>query len=90
MIKPKQNGDGDCEFFTAIKDPYNLLFNKDHDNSKTVLLTSLSELFDISETGRQVILVQGSPGSGNTTLANEICRQWAGGTLIQKLTLLLC
>jgi len=31
--------------------------------------------------------MQGSPGSGKTTLANEICRQWARGTLIQNYTL---
>ena len=50
------------------------------------MLISLPEIFDISGVGQQVILIQGSLGSGTTTLANEICWQWARGILIQTFT----
>ena len=46
------------------------------------MLISLPEIFDISGVGQRVILIQGSPGSGTTTLANKIYRQWARGILI--------
>jgi len=76
------------EYFKAIVDPYSILFkHKGHDN-KTIL-KSLPEIFDIPRSGWEVILIQGSPGSGKTTLANEICRQWARGTLIQNYTLVI-
>ena len=82
--------DGDeHKYFKAITDPYSLLFKRDYYKSKTVPLKSLQEIFDASTTGRQVTLIQGSPGSGKTTLANEICRQWARGMLIQNFTLVI-
>ena len=81
LITP-QNGESESDYFKALRDPHHLLFNyKQH--TTTTLLNSLAEIFDVSRLSRQVILIQGSPGSGKTTLANKICTEWAKGNLIQ-------
>ena len=78
------------DFFKAIVDPYNIFFKHKEQKSNTKL-KSLSDIFVASEVGRQVILVQGSPGTGKTTLANKLCQEWAAGKLLQnyKLVILL-
>jgi len=85
LITPEQHGGNENEYFKAITDPYSLLFKHKQHDGKTII-RSLPEIFDFSGVSRQVILIQGSPGSGKTTLANEICKQWARGTLIQNFT----
>ena len=81
MITP-QNEESESDYFKALRDSYHLLFNyKQH--TTTTPLNSLAEIFDVSRSSRQVILIQGSPGSGKTTLSNKICTEWAKGNLIQ-------
>ena len=46
-------------------------------------------LFDASGIGRQVVLVEGPPGSGKTTLTWHISQQWAEGELFQQFSLLI-
>ena len=78
------------DFFKAIVDPYNIFF-KHKEQKSNIKLKSLTDIFDSSKVGRQVILVQGSPGTGKTTLANKLCQEWAAGKLLQnyKLVILL-
>ena len=80
----------ECEgdYFKALRDPNHLLFNyKQH--TTTIPLNSLAEIFDVSRSSPQVILIQGSPGSGKTTLANKICAEWGKGNLIQYYMLVI-
>ena len=46
-------------------------------------------LSDASGTGRQVVLIEGPPGSGKTTLTWHISQQWAEGKLFQQFSLLI-
>ena len=82
LITPEQI-EHDSDYFKVVVNPHMWLF-KCKKKTSNVLLTSLSEIFDKHHANRQVVLIQGSPGSGKTTLANKICREWAMGKLIQE------
>ena len=87
LITP-QNVESHGEYFKALQDPHHLLFNHKK-YTTTIPLNSLQEIFDSLSLSPQVILIQGSPGSGKTTLANEICSEWAKGNLIQHYILVI-
>ena len=89
LIKP-QDETKDKEYFDALNEPQELLFNhKECTNTNTTPLKSLAEIFDISGSVTQKILLHGSPGSGKTTLAHKICIDWAKGNLIKHYTLVI-
>ena len=89
LIKPQEEASNN-EYLKALQDPYHLLFNhKEYTENITTPLKSLAEIFDTSRPVSQVILIQGSPGCGKTTLANKICIEWAKGNLIQHYTLVI-
>ena len=85
MVPQKQEKDN--KYF---KDPHHLLFNyKQYTTTTSTPFNSLAKIFNVSDTSPQVILIQGSPGSGKTTLANKICIEWAKGNLIQHYILVI-
>ena len=87
LITPEQI-EHDSDYFKAVANPHVWLF-KNKGKTSNIMLKSLSEIFVESHVSRQVILIQGSPGSGKTTLANKICREWAMGKLIQEYLLVI-
>ena len=44
----------------------------------------LEEIFKIDEKKRKVILIEGAPGSGKSTLSWDICQRWGEGKLFQE------
>ena len=68
-----------------FRDYDSLLFKQESTYSKKIL-TSLSEIFIENQ---KVILIQGSPGSGKTTLAKKICTDWLEGKLLQSFDLVI-
>ena len=89
LIKP-QDETSNNEYLKALQDPYHLLFDhKEYTKNTATPLKSLAEIFDTSELVSQVILIQGSPGCGKTTLANKICIEWAKGHLVQHYILVV-
>ena len=89
LIIPEQVDDkGD--YFKVLMDPYEWLFNYKEKTGKIIPKSiSISEIFNTFQVSRQVILIQGTPGSGKTTLANKICMEWAMGRLIQEFLLVV-
>ena len=49
----------------------------------------LKDLFSETNSERQVILIEGAPGSGKSTLSVHICRQWKDGKLFQMFKLVI-
>ena len=47
----------------------------------------LGDIFKADEAARKVILIEGAPGSGKTTLSWHICQKWASGELFQQFSL---
>ena len=89
LIKP-QDETSNNEYLKALHDQYDLLYShKENTSNTTTPLNSLAEIFDTSGPVSQVILIQGSPGCGKTTLANKICTEWAKENLVQHFMLVI-
>ena len=54
---------------------------------KTKVGIKLGDIFKADEAARKVILIEGAPGSGKTTLSWHICQKWASGELFQQFSL---
>ena len=55
---------------------YSILFNQEK-NYKLEMLNDPNQIFDYKKQGHQVILIEGNAGSGKTTLAHKLCKDWA-------------
>ena len=44
----------------------------------------LEDIFKLDEEKRKVILIEGAPGSGKSTLSWDICQKWGAGKLFQE------
>lgn len=57
---------------------YSLLYEQ---QSQKTYLDSYSDIFI---DGQRLVVLQGPPGSGKTTLAKHLCQQWANGKILQS------
>ena len=62
--------------------------NVDHVLKRKVEI-KLGDIFKADEAARKVILIEGAPGSGKTTLSWHICQKWASGELFQQFSLVV-
>ena len=49
----------------------------------------LKNLFHLDEAERKVVLIEGAPGAGKSTLAWHICQKWKSGELFQEFKLVV-
>ena len=52
-------------------------------------IVELKDLFHLDEAKRKVVLVEGAPGAGKSTLAWHICQKWEVGELFQEFKLVV-
>ena len=45
---------------------------------------TLADVLDVNEEENKVILIEGGPGMGKSTLAIEICKCWTDGELLEE------
>ena len=89
LIIPQNQEKDDSKYYKALQDPHHLLFNyREYTTTTTIPFNALTKIFDDTESS-SVILIQGSPGCGKTTLANKICIEWAKGHLVQHYILVI-
>ena len=55
-----------------------------HCGAKGAGSLQLRQMFNFSTEEKKVVLIEGGPGMGKTTLAIEICRRWADSKLLQE------
>ena len=71
-----------------ISAPLNHLFSGSfHRNKRSkgeVESLTLADVLDVSGKKNKVILIEGGPGMGKSTLAIKICKSWANGELLQE------
>ena len=56
---------------------------------KTTSNVNLDELFCLDKAERKVVLIEGAPGAGKSTLAWHICQKWKSGDLFQEFKLVV-
>jgi len=47
----------------------------------------VKDIVNYSTPGRKVIIIEGAPGVGKTTLAHKLCKDWADGRLLKEFSL---
>ena len=71
-----------------ISAPLDHLFSKSfHHNKRSkgeVESLTLADVLDVSGKKNKVILIEGGPGMGKSTLAIKMCKSWANGELLQE------
>ena len=56
---------------------------------ETKIPITLDDLFKLDDAARKVILIEGAPGSGKSTLSWHICQKWECGDLFQQFGLVV-
>ena len=71
-----------------ISTPIDHLFSKSlHGNKRTKKegeCLTLDDILDVRRKKNKVILIEGGPGMGKSTLAIKLCKSWADGELLQE------
>ena len=66
-----------------------LLFIHEKKDYEMVMIDSYEQIFQIQDNGHQVIVIEGNPGSGKTTLSYKICKDWAEGIVLKHISLII-
>jgi len=67
---------------TLVKDNQQWKIKQEQDRKCDTV--NLAEALDVHDSKKKIILIEGAPGVGKSTLAINICKQWAKGDLLQS------
>ena len=56
---------------------------------ETTMAVKLDNIFSLDKDDRKVILIEGAPGAGKSTLAWHVCRKWQSGELFQEFKIII-
>ena len=66
------------------------LFRHEKRDYEVEYLNSYEQIFKRQDNGHhQVIVIEGNPGSGKTTLSYKICKDWADGLILKHISLII-
>ena len=65
------------------------LFYHEKKDYEVECLDSHEQIFQKQDNGHQVIVIEGNPGNGKTTLSYKICKDWAEGFILKHTSLII-
>ena len=65
------------------------LFHHEKKDYEVECLNSREQIFQNQDNDHQVIVIEGNPGSGKTTLSYKMCKDWAEGFILKRISLLI-
>ena len=65
------------------------LFHHEKRDYEIEYLNSYEQIFQNQDNSHQVIVIEGNPGSGKTTLSYKICKDWAKGFMLKHISLII-
>lgn len=66
-----------------------LLFHHEKKDYEMEILDSYEQIFQFQDSGHHVVVIEGDPGSGKTTISFKICKDWADDIVLKHISIIV-